>query len=54
MEIAAGGQDGKRAQEEGAASDKQEELRAVLGFVVNDLKAELLVELLKSMKPRWG
>ena len=42
-------------QEEGAAqssSYEDERLRAVVGFVLEDLKAELLVELLQAMSPR--
>ena len=36
---------------DGAEAYKQEVLRAVVGFVVNDLKAELVVELLQAIKP---
>ena len=41
-------------QEEGAAqsSYEDERLRAVVGFVLEDLKAELLVELLQAISPR--
>ena len=37
-----------------AAAAKQEELCAVVGFVVKELKAELVVELLQALKPRWS
>ena len=36
---------------DGAEAYKQEVLRAVVGFVVNELKAELVVELLQAIKP---
>ena len=32
----------------------QEELRAVVGFVLQGLKAELVVELLQAIRPRWS
>ena len=38
----------------GGAAFKQEELRAVVMFVVKELKAELVVELLQALKPRWS
>ena len=48
---------GRASSDEGCGEDddgeayKQEVLRAVVGFVVNDLKAELVVELLQAVKP---
>ena len=38
----------------GGVAFKHEELCAVVGFVVKDLKAELVVELLQALKPRWS
>ena len=47
---------GRASSDEGADDDdgeayQQEVLRAVVGFVVNNLKAELVVELLQAIKP---
>ena len=38
----------------GPACKQEEELRAVTAFVIHDLKAELLVELLQAIRPRWN
>ena len=47
---------GRASSDEGGDDDgealKQEVLRAVVGFVLTELKAELVVELLQAIKPR--
>ena len=42
------------SESDGAEEYKQEVLCAVVGFVVTELKAELVVELLQALKPRWS
>ena len=42
------------SESDGAEAYKQEVLCAVVGFVVKELKAELVVELLQALKPRWS